>query len=114
MVKIPASPVERLGLEAIGQLDVALDLAAGDLDSATGWIRSAGPALPMAQNPALEATLGLIAAEIAALQGRAAEAAALRLDTRAAARYGFGAGQYAAREAEIARLGNLGRQGLQG
>lgn len=29
MVKIPASPVERLGLEAIGQLDVALDLAAG-------------------------------------------------------------------------------------
>ena len=89
----------------------ALDLGSGHLDAALDWVRSAGPALPLAQNPALDATLHLIEAEIDALQGRGAKAAALRLDTEAAARYGFGAGRVEARAAEIARLAVQGQQG---
>lgn len=92
----------------------ALELSLGNLEAAQAWVDSAGPALPLAQNPALSAMLALIAAEIADLQGRPSEAAALRLDSRAAARYGFGPGQSATRAAEIARLGVLGGQGRQG
>jgi hypothetical protein len=92
----------------------ALELSTGHLDAAQAWINSAAPALPLAQSPALSAMLMLIGAEIAELQGRPDQAAALRLDSRAAARYGFGPDQSAARAAEIARLGVLGGQGRQG
>ena len=88
----------------------ALGLSLGDLDRAMAWVQSAGPALDVAQNPALSATLHLIEAEIDALQGRAAKAQALRLDSAADARYGFGADRLDARAAEIARLGVMGQQ----
>jgi hypothetical protein len=89
----------------------ALELGRGDLDAAMGWIGSAGPALPLAQNPALDATLWLIEAEIDSLRGEAAQAQALRLDSAAAARYGFGAERLDARTAEIARLAVKGQAG---
>ena len=92
----------------------ALDLSMGDLDRTMAWVRSAGPALGVAQNPALSATLDLIEAETLALRGQMAQALALRLDSAAAARYGFGADRVAARAAEIARLGVKGQQSPSG
>ena len=88
----------------------ALELSLGDLDRAMAWVQSAGPALDVAQNPALSATLHLIEAEIDALQGRGAQAQALRLDSAADARYGFGADRLDAHAAEIVRLGVKGQQ----
>lgn len=86
----------------------ALDLRAGRMDVALAWVARARPALPLAQNPALAATLTLIEAAVAEARGEAARARALRLDTAALARYGFGsAADVAAREAEIARLAGL-------
>ncbi|MFN4098577.1 MAG: DUF2927 domain-containing protein [Pararhodobacter sp.] len=79
---------------ATGQTQMALDLVNG--------------ALPYAQrteNAAFLASLGFIAAEAQALQGNVAEADRLRLDSMAAARYGFGSEAAAqARLDEIARI----------
>ncbi len=84
----------------------AIALASGRADDA---ITLADQALPLArrgQNAALLASLQLIKAEALSLQGRDTEAAALRLDSLPAARYGFGAEQAVrARAAEIAALG---------
>ena len=84
----------------------AIALATGRPDQA---ITLADQALPLArrgQNAALLASLQMIKAEALSLQGRDTEAAALRLDSLAAARYGFGAEQAVrARAAEIASLG---------
>jgi ATP/maltotriose-dependent transcriptional regulator MalT len=86
----------------------ALDLRAGRPDAALAWVARARPALPVAENPALAATLTLIEAAVAEARGQLARARALRLDTAALARYGFGStADVAAREAEIARLAGL-------
>jgi hypothetical protein len=75
---------------------------------AADTILLADQALPLArrgQNAALQASLQLIKAEALALLGRDTEAAALRLDSLDAARYGFGSEQAVrARAAEIASL----------
>lgn len=67
-----------------------------------------GRALPLArrtENAAFEATLAFMRAEALAQLGRDDEAQRLRMETRAAARYGFGSDQAAqARQDEIARL----------
>ena len=88
----------------------ALELSLGNLNRAMAWVQSAGPALDVAQNPALSATLRLIEAEIADLRGKGAQAQALRLDSAADARYGFGADRLDAHAAEIVRLGVKGQQ----
>jgi len=79
---------------ATGQTQMALDLVAG--------------ALPYAQrteNAAFLASLGFIAAEAQSLRGNQPEADRLRLDSMAAARYGFGSEAAAqARLDEIARI----------
>lgn len=90
----------------------ALELSLGHAEAARAWISRAQPALPLAQNPALQATLLLIDAALAEAAGDADRATALRLDSQGLARYGFGAGTEAAlREAEIARLAARGQQG---
>jgi hypothetical protein len=93
----------------------ALDLSLGRYDAALAWTRDARPALGLAQNPALQATLMLIEAAVAEATGDRARAAALRLDSQGLARYGFGAAsQIAAREADIARLAAKGQDGAPG
>ena len=63
------------------------------------------PVAQAAENAALAATLMLMKAEALQAEGRADEAAALRLDSRGWARYGFGGeADVRAREAEIAVL----------
>jgi hypothetical protein len=83
---------------ATGQYPFVLDLTAR--------------ALPLArrtENAAFEATLAYLRAEALTQLGRDAEAQRLRLETRAAARYGFGSDQAAeARLQEIARLSGAG------
>ena len=90
----------------------AIALASGQADLA---IRLADQALPLArigQNAALLATLLLIKSEGLRLQGRPAEAAALRLDSLPAARYGFGTEQEVRlRASEIAALATRGQGG---
>jgi len=67
-----------------------------------------GRALPLArrtENAAFEATLAYLRAEALSQMGRVDEAQRLRVETRSAARYGFGSDQAAqARMDEIARL----------
>ncbi len=93
----------------------ALDLGLGKFDAALAWTASARPALAAARSPALEATLLLIDAAVAEVRGETARAAALRLDSAALARYGFGApGNAARREVEIARLAAKGQQAAGG
>lgn len=70
------------------------------------------PAARASQNAALLATLQLIKAAALATQGHDAEAAALRLDSLPAARYGFGPEpEVRAHAAEIAVLARLDRKG---
>ncbi len=93
----------------------AVNLALGRDDAALGWVHAARPALALARNPALTATLNLIEAAIDDARGRTAQARALRLDTVPLARYGFGApADVAAREDEIALLAYRGQSGTGG
>ena len=87
----------------------AIALAVGPPERAIGLCDQALPLAQRGQNAALLASLKLIKAESLALLGHAAEAAALRLDSLPAARYGFG-GERAVREraAEIASLAARG------
>ena len=83
----------------------AIALAGGQPDRAIALSDQALPLARAGQNAALLASLQLIKAAALALLGRDAEAAALRLDSLAAARYGFGDEQAVrARAAEIAAL----------
>ena len=89
-------------------------LALGD-GRAEQVVQLCDQALPLArrgQNAALQASLQLIKAEALILLGRDTEATALRLDSLAAARYGFGGEQAVrARAAEIASLAARGPRG---
>lgn len=81
---------------ASGQAEMAAQLAGQAMEAAT-----------RSENAAFIASLGFIRAEALAALGRADEAAALRLDSMAAARYGFGSEAAArARMDEIARIGS--------
>lgn len=84
----------------------ALALAAGQADQASQLADRALPAIRAAQNHALLATVQLIKAQALEALGRPEAAEALRVDSRAAARYGFGTeAQIRARQREIAALG---------
>jgi Protein of unknown function (DUF2927) len=90
----------------------AFALSAGQANEAIRYADRAIPIVRQAENAALLATLHLIKAEALDLAGRQADASALRLDTAALARYGFGAeGQVRARTAEIAALARRGGRG---
>ncbi|MGY6536725.1 MAG: DUF2927 domain-containing protein [Pararhodobacter sp.] len=90
----------QLAVQALAgaQYDMVLDL--------TGRAR---PLAERTENAALLSSLDLMRAEALAQMGRTAEAERLRLDSMAAARYGFGSEAAAlARQAEIARLAGAG------
>ena len=83
----------------------AIALAKGQDDRAIALADQALPLARLAQNAALVATLMLLKAGAFAASGQDAAAEALRLDTLAYARYGFGAEpEMRARAAEIAVL----------
>ncbi len=83
----------------------AIALATGRPEVAIALADQGLPLAQRGQNAALIASMQLIKAEALALTGRDTEAAALRLDSLAAARYGFGDAQAVrARAAEIASL----------
>jgi hypothetical protein len=83
----------------------ALDLAQGKRAQARAEIAQARPLAEAAQNAALLATLALLEAEILDAEGAPGDAAALRLDSLPAARYGIGSSaKIRARAAEIAAI----------
>lgn len=83
----------------------AYALSQGDHARTVALADAALPVAQGAENAALVATLMLMKAEALQAMGRAPEAAALRLDSRGWARYGFGRdSEVRAREAEIALL----------
>lgn len=80
-------------------------LAARRLDLVLELTARAREAAARSENAAFEASLGFLRAEALELAGRTSAAAELRLDSLAAARYGFGSEQAAqARMQEIARI----------
>ncbi|MFE3835648.1 DUF2927 domain-containing protein [Pseudogemmobacter sonorensis] len=90
----------------------AIAVASGQPEQALRFADRAIPAARAAENHALVASSQLIKAEALDLMGRGAEAAALRLDSRPLASYGFGSEiQVNARMREIAALGALGPRG---
>ncbi|MGV8951505.1 MAG: DUF2927 domain-containing protein, partial [Cypionkella sp.] len=90
----------------------AIALASGQNDQAIAFANRAIPVVKQAQNASLLATLMLIKAEALENTGRVAEAKALRLDSLAWARYGFGSDrQVRGRMAEIASIGAHGARG---
>lgn len=90
----------------------AFALSSGRSDEALRYTDRAIPVVRQAENAALLATLLLLRAEALDMAGRGAEARALRLDTAALARYGFGTdAQVRARTSEIAALGRRGGRG---
>ena len=69
------------------------------------------PVVAAAENAALMATLMLVKAEALSMKGRSKEAAAVRIDSRGWARYGFGSdAQVKARAAEISALARRGNR----
>lgn len=83
----------------------ALALSAGDAPQVLALADRAIPVVRAAENAALLATLLLLKAEALSLLGREAEARAVRLDSLAPARYGFGAeNMVRARISDIAAL----------
>jgi hypothetical protein len=95
-------------------LDLQLAVQALAAAQFTAVIELTGRALPLAQrteNAALEASLAFLRAEALAALGQDAAARQLRLDTMAAARYGFGSETAArARMEEAARLGQVAQR----
>lgn len=90
----------------------AIALAGGQDARAITLANRALPLAQISQNAALMATLQLIKAEALATEGHDAEAAALRLDSLPAARYGFGREpEVRAHAAEIAAIARLDRKG---
>jgi hypothetical protein len=83
----------------------AFALSAGQPEEALRLVRRAKPAAQAAENAALLASLMMIEAEALDMQGRTADAQAVRLDSLGWARYGFGAEvEVQARLTEIAVL----------
>ncbi len=77
----------------VAQVDMqlaAFALSAGEANQALTLVNRALPAATTSQNATLLSTLLMIKAEALELQGRASEAATVRLDSLAWARYGFG------------------------
>lgn len=98
-------------VHALMQL-AAIALATGQTDRAITLADQALPLAEQSQNASLLATLSLIKAEALDRQGHKDEAAALRLQSLPAARYGFGApAEVRARAAEIAAIARLDRGG---
>ena len=90
----------------------AIALSSGQNEQAIAFADRAIPVVKRAENAALLATLMLIKAEALQNAGQASQAAALRLDSQAWARYGFGAERdVRARLSEIAALGARGLRG---
>jgi len=90
----------------------AIALSSGQNDQAITFADRAIPVVKQAENAALLATLMLIKAEALENAGRGDQAQALRLDSQAWARYGFGAERdVRARMSEIAALGARGSRG---
>lgn len=86
-------------------------LAAGQYDVVLSLTDRALPLARRTENAAFEATLAYMRAEALVLAGRMAEADQLRLETRAAARYGFGSDvAVQGRIDEIARLSLISQQ----
>jgi len=89
----------------------ALALSAGQPQQAVQFVDRAMPAVKRAENASLLATLMLLKAEAYEALGRDDDARALRLDSQAWARYGFGAeAQVRARTSEIAALAARGQR----
>ena len=90
----------------------AIAVASGQPEQALRLADRAIPVVRSAQNQGLLATVQLIKAEALEALGRDAEADRLRVDSAAAARYGFGSdAQVRARTREIAALGARGFRG---
>ena len=102
---------------ALHRAFTASQLAAAAISRGQGAeaLRLLGPHLATAkryQNAALLATLMMLKSEALALEGRAAEARAVRLDSLGWARYGFGEDRAVrARQREIAALSPLANKG---
>ena len=83
----------------------AFALSTGNGNAALRLVDDSLPAVTAAQNASLLATLLMMKAEALTLEGRPAEAQAVRLDSLGWARYGFGdAGEIRARLVEIASV----------
>ncbi len=89
----------------------AYALARGDADNALALANRTMPVVAAAENAALMAALMLVKAEALAMKGLNKEAAAVRIDSRGWARYGFGSdAQVRARTAEISALALRGNK----
>ena len=105
-----ASPATRLHEAHVSVQMAAFALAAGDATGTLALVDDAIPITRAAENAALLSTLLMFRAEALDLLGRGDEAAAVRLDSLAWGRYGFGdAGAVLSRMAEIAALTPDGR-----
>ncbi len=86
-------------------------LAGGQYDMVLDLTDRARPMAERTENAALLSSLGFMRAEALAQLGRQDEADRLRLDSMAAARYGFGSEAAArSRQAEIARIAGAGQR----
>jgi hypothetical protein len=100
-----ALPDAGIHLAHIDMQMAAFALSAGQPEEALRLVRRAKPAAQAAENAALLASLMMIEAEALDMQGRTADAQAVRLDSLGWARYGFGAeAEVQARLTEIAVL----------
>jgi hypothetical protein len=89
----------------------AFALSQGQAGTALQITDRSMPVVAAAENAALMATLMLVKAEALQMQGRDAEASALRIDSLGWARYGFGSeAQIQARAAEISALARRGNK----
>lgn len=89
----------------------AYALSRGEADKALELTNRTMPIVAAAENAALMATLMLVKAEALSMKGRLKEAAAVRIDSRGWARYGFGSdAQVRARAAEISALARRGNR----
>ena len=88
----------------------AFALSSGQADAAIAMVNESLPVVAQAENAALLATLMMIKAEALEVQGRVAEARAVRNDSLGWARYGFGSDDAVrARLNEIAALAGRAR-----
>ncbi|WP_377506207.1 DUF2927 domain-containing protein [Octadecabacter sp. R77987] len=99
------SPLTQIHSAHVAVQIAAFALAAGDADSVLSIVDRAIPVAAAHQNAALLATLMMFRAEALEMTGRYSEAEAVRLDSLAWARYGFGSERNVrARQREIAGL----------
>ncbi len=105
-------PETRLQGAHVAMQLAAFALSAGQTDAALALVDDSLGAVAAAENAALLSTLLMIKAEALALQGRTAEARAVRLDSLGWARYGFGSDKAVRlRMREIAALSARAKEG---